>query len=201
VRYALSVPRDYVISRPAPLVLALHFGGNPHGAAFGLLKVLVVPGLADLNAVIVAPETLGRGWNSDENERGALALLDAVAASYRTDPRRVVVTGFSMGGAGAWHFAASYPDRFSAAIPLAGRPPAEVSTWTMPVLAVHSRADEVVPIAPTEARIKLLRDAGVRADVIVVDGITHYETSRFAEPLTRAVPWLRDTWKKLETTR
>ena len=58
------------------------------------------------------------------------------------------MTGFSMGGAGTWHFASRFPERFSAAIPMAGRPPADIGAWKMPVLAIHSRSDEVVPIAP-----------------------------------------------------
>jgi predicted peptidase len=201
VRYALSIPPGYSPERPVPLVLALHFGGNPNGAALGLVNVLVGPALADLGAILVAPETMDRGWNSAANERAVMALLDAVQATYRVDARRVVVTGFSMGGAGTWHFASRFPDRFSAAVPMAGRPPEDIGVWKMPVLAIHSRNDEVVPIAPTEARIKALKGAGVRAELIVLNGIAHYETSRFADGLRRAIPWLRDTWKKLEARR
>lgn len=195
VRYAISIPKGYAPSRPVPLVLALHFGGNPHGAALGLLKVLVAPAFEELGAVIVAPETTGGAWSSPANERAVTALLDAIEARYAIDRRRVAVTGFSMGGAGTWHFAGRFPDRFSAAVPVAGRPPASLDGWKTPVLAVHSRQDEVVPIEPAEARIGELRKAGVRAEMVVVTGIAHYETARFAEPLRRAVRWLRDTWK------
>jgi predicted peptidase len=201
VRYALSIPRGYSVTRPAPLVLALHFGGNPNGAALGLVNVLVGPALADLGAIIVAPETMDRGWSSGANERAVTALLDAVQASYRIDARRVVVTGFSMGGAGTWHFAGRFPERFSAAVPIAGRPPDDIGAWKMPVLAIHSRNDEVVPIGPAEARINALKSAGVRAEMIVLTGIAHHETHLFADGLRRAIPWLRETWKKLETDR
>jgi hypothetical protein len=40
-----------------------------------------------------------------------------------------------------------------------------------------------------------LREAGVRAELVTVTGITHYETYRFVESLRRAVPWLRSTWR------
>ena len=201
VRYALSIPRGYSAARPVPLVLALHFGGNPNGAALGLVNVLVGPALADLGAIIVAPETMDRGWSSAANERAVPVLLDAVQAAYRIDARRVVVTGFSMGGAGTWHFASRFPERFSAAVPMAGRPPADIGAWSMPVLAIHSRNDEVVPIGPAEARIKALKSAGVDAEMIALTGIAHHETSRFTEGLRRAIPWLRDTWKKQESGR
>ena len=198
VRYALSVPKGYTASRPVPLVLALHFGGNPDGAALGLMKVLVVPGLSDLGAIMVAPETMDRAWDTTANERAVIALLDAVQTAYRIDARRVVVTGFSMGGAGTWHFGRAFPDRFTAAVPMSGQPPADAGAWSMPVLAIHSRDDEVVPIGPAEARISALKAAGVRADIIVLQGVTHYETARFADALKRAVPWLRETWTRQE---
>jgi predicted peptidase len=196
VRYAISVPRDYAPATPAPLVLALHFGGNPFGAGAGMLRVLIDPAFADLGAVIIAPDSIAGGWSSPENEGAVIDLLNAVEAAYRTDPKRVVVTGFSMGGAGVWHFAGKYSERFSAAIPVAGRPAAGTTGgWRTPVLAVHSRNDEVVPIGPAEERIRELRKAGIRAELIAVTGLAHHETARFAEPLRRAVGWLRDTWK------
>jgi dienelactone hydrolase len=161
-----------------------------------MLRVLVGPAFAELGAVIIAPDSIAGAWSSPENEAAAIELLNAVEAAYGTDPKRVVVTGFSMGGAGVWHFAAKYPERFSAAIPVAGRPSAaSPANWRTPVLAIHSRNDEVVFIGPTEERVRELRKAGVRAELIAVRGLAHHETARFAEPLRRAVGWLRETWK------
>jgi dipeptidyl aminopeptidase/acylaminoacyl peptidase len=63
------------------------------------------------------------------------------------------------------------------------------------VFAVHSRDDEVMPIGPTEARIKELQKTGVRAELVVLNGISHHETNRFVDGLKRAVPWLKQTWQ------
>jgi hypothetical protein len=52
-----------------------------------------------------------------------------------------------------------------------------------------------VPFDPTAARIGELQKAGVNAKLIALNGITHYETSRFRDPLRRAIPWLREAWK------
>ena len=41
--------------------------------------------------------------------------IDAVKRNYRVDDRRVVLRGFSMGGAGAWHMALHDPSRWSSA--------------------------------------------------------------------------------------
>jgi predicted peptidase len=196
IRYAISIPKNYSQSNPVPLVLALHYGGAPNGAAQGVLLTLVHPALADLGAIIVAPETLGGAWNTAQNDRGVNALLDAVESAYRVDTKKVAVTGFSMGGTGVWFFAGKYPERFSAAIPVAGMPPASIGNWKTPVFAVHSRSDEVMPIGPTETRIGELRKAGVQAELTVLTGISHHETQRFTDGLRRAVPWLKEIWKK-----
>ncbi|HYR88226.1 MAG TPA: alpha/beta fold hydrolase [Terriglobia bacterium] len=195
IHYAISIPSNYAPSKPVPLVLALHFGGNPNGAGRSVLGILVGPALAELGAIIVAPDSIGGGWSTPENERAVNTLLEAVLASYSIDTKKILVTGFSMGGAGVWHFAGKYPDRFSAAVPVAGRPPESAAGWRVPILAIHSRNDEVVPIGPAEARIAELKKAGLRADFIALTGISHYETNRFVDGLRRAVPWIKETWK------
>ena len=71
-----------------------------------------------------------RGWlglkslDLAANEQGVNVLLAAVEKSYAIDQKKVVVTGFSMGGRGTWDWADKYPDRFSAAIPISGTPAA-----------------------------------------------------------------------------
>jgi predicted peptidase len=193
--YAISVPPTYNPTTPAALVLALHFGvqGGPSlFAGRDVLRLLIAPGLAELGAVMVAPDSLNGGsWDTPQNEEAVLWLIDAVKRSYNVDPRKVIVTGFSMGGAGTWHFAGKYPDRFAAAVPVAGRPPATAANWRVPIFAVHSRSDRVVPIGPTEKRIDELKRAGVSAQLVALDSPTHYQTSAHAEGLRLAVPWLR----------
>ena len=47
-------------------------------------------------------------------EIDVLEAIDAVEHAYSIDPDRVVLMGFSMGGAGAWHLGAHYADHFAA---------------------------------------------------------------------------------------
>ncbi len=198
IRYAISIPGNYSPSTPVPLILALHFGvrgGDAAGAGGDVVQILIGPALAELGAIIVAPDSVRGNWSSPENEKAVNALLDTVLARYSIDKKKVAVTGFSMGGAGSWHFAEKFPERFSAAIPVAGRPPASASGWRLPVLAIHSRDDQVAPFDPTEARIAELQKAGVNAKLIPLTGITHYQTYRFRDAMRQAVPWLREVWK------
>jgi len=127
VHFALSIPAKYSPSKPVPLILALHFGvGGADGAGAGrsVLSILVRPALEELGAIIVAPDSLGGNWSTPENERAVKQLLDDVLGSYSIDKKKIVVTGYSMGGAGAWSIAEKYPEYFSAVIPVSGRPPA-----------------------------------------------------------------------------
>jgi hypothetical protein len=61
VRYAISIPRNYSPSTPVPLILALHFGaggGDAAGAGADVVQILIGPALAELGAIIVAPDSV-----------------------------------------------------------------------------------------------------------------------------------------------
>lgn len=58
--------------------------------------------------------------NKFAGEIDCLEALAHVEAGYRVDPDRILVRGFSMGGAACWQFAVHYADRWCAANPGAG---------------------------------------------------------------------------------
>src|SRR5215510_10026286 len=198
IGYAISIPSSYSPSTPTPLILALHYGiGNRDSTGVGvdLVKGIIGPALEGLGAIIVAPDSVRGNWSTSENEKAVDALLDMVIARYAIDKKRVAVTGYSMGGTGSWHLAEKFPERFSAALPIASRPPASAVGWRLPVLAIQSRDDQVVAFEPAAARIAELQKAGVNAKLIAPTGIEHHEAGRFREPLREAVPWLEEVWK------
>jgi predicted peptidase len=198
IGYALSIPPAYSPSTPVPLILALHFGvggGSATGAGGDVVEILIGPALEGLGAIIVAPDSVKGNWSTPENEKAVNALLDTVIAKYAIDKKKIAVTGYSMGGQGAWHFAEKFPERFSAAIPVSGTPPESASGWRLPVFAIHSRDDQVQPFQPTATRIAELQKAGMNAKLVPLNGITHYQMNRFQSALRQAVPWLREVWK------
>jgi pimeloyl-ACP methyl ester carboxylesterase len=101
-----------------------------------------------------------------------------------------------MGGAGAWHFALTFPERFSAALPVAGRPPDARGRRGVPVFAVGSRRDTVVPIEPTVKRIAELNAKGLTAEMVILETPTHYQTAAHVDGLSRAVSWLKALWAR-----
>ena len=54
-----------------------------------------------------------------------------------------------------------------------------------PVFAVHSRDDQVQPIGPTEQRIAELKKRGINAQIVVLNGIQHFETYKFVTACAR----------------
>ena len=62
-------------------------------------------------------DCFGRGNNAN-HWAGEVDVFEAIAdvgKRYRIDPKRIVLRGFSLGGAAAWHIALQYPSRFVAA--------------------------------------------------------------------------------------
>ncbi|WP_332369596.1 prolyl oligopeptidase family serine peptidase [Spirosoma telluris] len=75
------------------------------------------------------------------------------------DPKRVYLTGISMGGYGVWQTAVAYPDKFAAIVPLCGG--CDDSTQIcrikqVPIWTFHGTADDVIPISETERLVKRL---------------------------------------------
>ena len=191
MRYSVSVP-ELGAGTKVPLVLALHYGGPvaPHyGEDF--LKILVLPGLGELPALFVAPDCPGNGWADPVSDAALLALLDHALAEWPVDRERVLVTGYSLGGGGTWSIIGRHPERFCAAIPVAGWPDVDhPADGAVPIYAIHGRDDEVISIEPTRRAITELKARGKNAQLLVVDGPTHYSTNLFAGPLATAVGWL-----------
>ncbi len=61
----------------------------------------------------------GFDWE-DWGRLDALEVLEEAGRTLKTDPRRVWLTGHSMGGHGTWHLGVTYPDKFAAIGPSAG---------------------------------------------------------------------------------
>ena len=115
---------------------------------------------------------------------------------YAIDTTRVLVTGFSMGGRGAWFHAARHADIFTAAIPMAASTGglSEVELATQPTYVIHSRADEVVPFEPAERNARALERAGRTIRFEGLWDYTHFEMYRYVDALKRGGRWVAERW-------
>ena len=195
MRYGLSVPGDYDASRPRPLVLALHPGGSGPYYGDGFMRSIFVPGLRELAPIMIAPDVPGRSWTEPRSEQAVMALVAAMRKEFAIDTRRIIVVGFSMGGAGTWHLSARHADLFTAAIVMAGRTDQPVATLArIPTYVIHSRNDEVVPFGQAEERARALEQLGRPVRFDALSGVSHYEMGSYLDALARGGRWVSERW-------
>ncbi|MGQ0633727.1 MAG: alpha/beta hydrolase-fold protein [Planctomycetaceae bacterium] len=130
-KYSLFVPKGYSTRYKWPLIVYLH-GAGERGRD-GILPTTIGLGPlvklreANFPFIVVFPQiedTHGRiitGWNPHEAEgRRALKILEQVEKDFSVDTKREVLTGWSMGGYGAWQMAAADPDRWLSVVAVSG---------------------------------------------------------------------------------
>jgi len=124
--YSVRFPRDYdQADRPVPLEIVLH--GRSDGLTEALFLVQHDSAKANMEPSVIL-EVFGRG-NNAYRFAGETDVFEAMEDLFRREnagrkPRldvdRVLLRGFSMGGAGTWHLGLHHSDRFYAIQPGAG---------------------------------------------------------------------------------
>ena len=166
--------------------------------------------------MIVAPDAPEASWAHPASEHAVIAVVASVKKELAIDDHRTLVTGFSMGGQGAWFFAATHPELFKAAIPMTAMPLTvrassrddvraalraveQGSEWAtpllkMPLYVIQSRADQTVPAAAVERAVQTLKGRGGDVTLVLIDDIAHNVIPGFIDPLNGAIPWIHRTW-------
>ncbi|UKS27352.1 prolyl oligopeptidase family serine peptidase [Paenibacillus sp. HWE-109] len=204
VNYQLFLPHDYESKKDNnyPLILFLH-GIKKRGEDIGVLDGYGLTWIAeskqDFPFIVVTPQC-----PSDSNwileYHSVIALVDEIITNYRVDSDRIYITGFSMGGNGAWDFALRSPELFSAVVPISGwfNPDKAMLLKDVPIWAFHCVADDIVPVSGTEDMVKALTSIGGNVRVTYYSGLKHnhkvmYETYNKAELYT----WLLNHKRKV----
>ena len=113
--YGLEIPDDLPVDKPVPLYVWLHGRGDTSTDLHFIHERQTRRGqIHPEGAIVLHP--FGRfcvGFKS-AGEIDVLDAIESVKTRYKIDPNRIVLMGFSMGGAGAWHIGAHYADHFAA---------------------------------------------------------------------------------------
>lgn len=198
IRYVISIPSSYGKSKKTPLVMTLHYGGRVtpyYGQSY--LNILTGPALKDLGAIIVSPDCPGKGWTDPYSEKTIISLLDLIQEKYNIDNKRILLTGFSMGGVGTWHIAANHANRFTVILPISSM--SRIKTLkkikNLPIYIIHSKKDEIFHFEKVEAMAKQLKAQGLLVKFVALEKTSHYHTNKFVPALKDAVPWIKKNWK------
>lgn len=181
LRYIFSSASED-INKPTPLVLFLH-GARDRGTDLNVLLKWGLPRFVNesssLPYLFLAPQ-LPEGQTWVERESDVIALLDNFIASRSVDPSRVIISGFSLGTAGAWHIAASHPGRFAGLVAVSGRVPntLELSKLAklkeIPIKIFQGAKDEKLSIEDTQQIVNTLRGLGGTLDFTILPEGDHF---------------------------
>ena len=123
----------------------------------------------DFPFIIVAPQcAAGELWQNEP----LLQLLNHAAEKFSVDPKRVYLTGISMGGYGTWQLGLQHPEKFAAIVPICGGAnlievilganEKRAAVKRLPVWAFHGAKDNVVPPGESERLVAQLKKMGVK---------------------------------------
>ena len=170
---ALYVPRRPDLSRPAPLLIALHGAG---GQATHLIDPFVETAEAR-GYLILAPESRGRTWDVILGGYGDdVEFLDqALAKTFKRhaiDPARIAVAGFSDGASYALSIGIINGELFSDILAFSPGFMAVTEQTDAPRIFIsHGIHDQVLPIDACSRRLApKLRQAGYDLDYREFDG-------------------------------
>lgn len=176
IGYKLFVPQQYDSIKSWPLIVFLH-GIKKRGSDisvldnYGLLKYAM--NNPEFPFLVLAPQCPSNAyWPVVRNE--VICLINQVQSDYSVDRRKVYVTGFSMGGNGAWDLAVYTSGIFSAAVPIAGWYEKEAASLiNIPVWAFHGEDDDVVPLSGSTDMVSAMKDTGKEVELTRYPGMKH----------------------------
>ncbi len=190
------LPEDWTGDKKLPVVLFLHGSGatpttniwrTATGGRGAVIVALAYGGQADGGAS-------GRVLGDPDSCRAGHAYIEKVRAAleerYGTDPDRVVLSGFSMGGwaVNYYGFLEDAKGRY-AGFAILGAGTTEAPTVDLsiakgvPVLLLNGRDD--VNLARANAGLPLLQNAGAKAKQVILEGQGHIPSdAAMAEPLS-----------------
>ncbi len=175
--YRLFIPDGYSSARRYPIIFALHSAGergsdNNTQITQTRFATCWADSVAQLThpCFVVAPQCPSNGgWSSSDPTspiRPELAtandILDSLAREFSIDTNRIYVTGFSMGGSATWDIIMRFPDRFAAAVPMAGglNPAYVYKCADVPIWDFHGTVDQLVPVQYSRVTMDSLRALG-----------------------------------------
>jgi pimeloyl-ACP methyl ester carboxylesterase len=172
----LFLPVNWALERRTPLLVFLH--GRGECGAFDVTNAQSLPLQLLTNASFSAALPLAvlvpqcpwecaeeNGWG-DAVLAETTALIGLLQRELGLDPQRTLLAGQSMGGNGAWMYAAQQRRLFAATVVVCGyaqRRTAPVLVERLrhhPVAVYHSADDVVIPVDASDEMVRLLRAAG-----------------------------------------
>jgi len=200
-QFGLSVT-DVITGAKVPFVIALSGDGPGRGEYIPYLECLADPGLEELGGIIFAPDNRAENSWEYDNATLVMSVINYAVDNWPIDENKIIVTGHSNGGYGAWYFGIHYPQIFSAAIPIASRMEYPNNSFIenekidTPIYVIHSTNDELFDIKDVSSKIERLVSSGSDIHFEKVDHLAHSSVCAYSDHLNNTITWLEnEVWK------
>jgi len=165
--YFFYQPQSIGNKEPLPLLIYLHGKGERGTKIWKVRKhgpLKKSPDGIDFPFAILAPQCLkdeeGQGWWKTEDLQ---LLLQHVMATENIDPKRITLSGNSMGGAGTLAWASAHPTQFAAIAPICGATSENFDPSPLkelPIWIFHGAKDPIVPLKRSQDIVDALTAIG-----------------------------------------
>lgn len=192
--YRMHVP-EYESGMRLPLIIALHWSGGDR-TYLEYSECLAEPGLGHLNGIIFTPSAGRHSWWEENLETRLLRFIELAKAHWPIDPNKILITGYSNGGIGTWHFAQQHPELFSVALPMAAS--ANVfKKSSVPFYVIHGLDDELFSASDNRQAMERAEALGTRVKLMELPEKSHFMACQYADALRMAGDWvLREIWTR-----
>lgn len=174
------VPRTAGQGKPLPMLVLLHGTGRTGASVAQPWKEM-----ADQQGILlIAPDARHtNGWSHSEDGLDfLLEVMQAAAARYPVDGRRLYLFGHSAGGHHALDLATRNSGPFAAIAAHAAALPrpgliVRALAWTVnkkPLLLLAGTADETVPFAQVQEAADVLAASGFPVELLALEGHNHW---------------------------
>jgi PDZ domain-containing protein len=174
--YAVTIPETYDSTRRYQVRFQLHggIGGRATNAPVGPGTVGALTGADQIYVVPYA--WVDSPWWSDDQALNLVAIVDALKRRYNVDENRVVVSGVSDGGTGAYFIAMRETTPFASFLPLNGYllvlAARDIDDGLVfannlrnkPIFAVNGGRDPLYPTRVVDPTIEQMKRGGVSVD-------------------------------------
>lgn len=172
-------------SENMPLIVYLHGvtgkGDDPNEllTSEGFVQWLADGTLGEVPAYVLIPQIPSDQKDWMVMKEDVVSAIQEVVSTYQIDSGNVSLTGFSMGGAGVWSIAASYPELFRCIAPCSGGMRVNKATLSalsnLKIWTFVGMDDTVVKPQPTIDFMEQLTQNNSQAVITKFDGATHID--------------------------
>ncbi len=203
--YRLLAPKNYDAKQKYPLVIFLHGAGergndNQKQLLHGMNDFAADEIMAKYPAFVMAPQCpegqkwVDVDWSASSHklpEKPSVSLaatfnaVSQLQSEFSIDPKRIYITGLSMGGYGTWDALARRPELFAAAVPICGGgdPALAKQMMTIPIWAFHGADDKTVPAERSRQMVEALKAVGGQPKYTEYPGVGHNSWARtYSDP-------------------